>query len=70
MMQVKFKEISLLYRFAFTGYLFTFSPAALNASLGPQRTRGLNKPGVFRDQAFRLMQEAGFAWDAWCHSCH
>lgn len=36
--------------------------------LKSQITRVLNKPGVFGDLAFQLMQD-GFSWGAWCHSC-
>lgn len=40
------------------------SPAAENGSLMSQIRRGLDRPGVFRDLAFGLMLEEGFAWDA------
>lgn len=40
------------------------SPAAKNGSLMSPIRRGLNKQGVFRDLAFGLMLEGGFAWDA------
>lgn len=68
MMPAKIREIQFLWIWPLQSILS--SPAAANASLKPQITRGLNKPGVFRDLGFWLMQKDGFTWDAWCYSCH
>lgn len=50
MMPAKIREIQFLWIWPLQSILS--SPAATNASLKSQITRGLNKPGVFRDLGF------------------